>query len=234
MGRLLILVPARGGSKELPGKNIRTLGGLPLLAWTARAIAASGISARTVLSTDDPATAEIGRVHGLEVPFLRPAALAGDTSGMLEVVEHAVGWLEDRAGLKVSAIMLLQPTSPFRRPDRLRQALDLLDLPGTEGVVGVKSIARRLSVVYRESAEGLLEPIEPWGEGQARRQDARHVLTPNGTLYLLTRASLARYRRLFPPGLRALHTDSIESIDIDTPEDWKLAEAIVSAGLATP
>lgn len=233
MRGLLILVPARGGSKELPGKNTRALGGLPLLAWTARTIAASGVTARAVLSTDDPAAAEIGRAHGLEVPFLRPAELAADASGMVEVVEHAVGWLEDRAGLEVSAVMLLQPTSPFRKPHRLRQALDLLALPGTEGVVGVKSIARRLSVVYGESADGLLEPLEPW-EGQARRQDVRPVLTPNGTLYLVTRASLTRYRRLFPPCLRPLHTDAIESIDIDTPEDWKLAEAVVSAGLARP
>ena len=233
MRGLLILVPARSGSKAVPGKNIRELGRLPLLAWTARVIAASGVTARAVLSTDDQAIAAIGRAHGLEVPFLRPAELATDTAGMLEVVEHAVDWLESRDGYDVTAIMLLQPTSPFRKPHRLRQALDLLAVPGTEGVVGVKAIARCLSVVYRETPVGLLDPIEPW-EGQTRRQDVSSILTPNGTLYLLTRASLARYRRLFPLHLRALHTDTIESIDIDTPEDWKLAEAVVSAGLVEP
>jgi CMP-N-acetylneuraminic acid synthetase len=100
-------------------------------------------------------------------------------------------------------------------------------------VVGVRSIARRLSVIYHETAEGLLEPLEI-REGETRRQDVRPLLSPNGTLYLITRASLTRYRSLFPPRLRVLHTDHVEDIDIDTPEDWQLAEAVVSAGLATP
>jgi CMP-N-acetylneuraminic acid synthetase len=230
---LLILVPARTGSKGLPGKNTRMLGGIPLLAWTARAIAASGVTARAVLTTDDPATAAIGRAHGLDTPFLRPAELATDTAGMLEVVEHAVEWLEVHADFSASAIMLLQPTCPFRKPERIRQAIDLLARPGTEGVVGVKQIARRFSVIYREGADGLLEPLVPW-DGQARRQDVAPLLTPNGTLYLSTREGLTRYRRLFPPRMRALATDQIEGIDVDTPEDWALAEAVVQAGLAKP
>lgn len=230
---LLILVPARAGSKGLPGKNTRPLGGLPLLAWTARAIAASGVPARAVLSTDDPAIAAIGRAHGLEAPFLRPAELASDTAGMLEVVEHALGWLEARAGFSASAVMLLQPTCPFRRPERIRQALDLLRLPGTEGVIGVKGIERSLSVMYREGPDGLLEALAPWDE-RTRRQDVRPLFTPNGTLYLSTRDSLARHRRLFPPRLRPLPTDRLEGIDIDTAEDWALAEAAVAAGLAKP
>jgi CMP-N-acetylneuraminic acid synthetase len=230
---LLILVPARAGSKGLPGKNVRPLGGVPLLAWTARAIAAAGLGARAVLSTDDPAIAEVGRAHGLDAPFLRPAELAVDRAGMLEVVDHAVGWLEAREGWRVSAVMLLQPTCPFRRPERLGQALELLARPGTEGVVGVRRIERSLSVMYREAAGGHLEPLADW-EDVTRRQEARPLLTPNGTLYLVTREALGRHRRLFPPRLRALPTDAIEGIDIDTPEDWALAEAVVAAGLAKP
>ncbi len=230
---LLILVPARGGSKGLPGKNTRLLGGLPLLAWTARAIAASGVAARAVLTTDDPAIAEIGRAHGLEVPFLRPAALATDTAGSFEVVEHAVDWLEHETRFRPSAVMLLQPTCPFRRPERLAQALALLARPDTEGVIGVTAIDRALSVMYREGVGGALEPLAPWDD-RIRRQDVRPLLTPNGTLYLCTRESLARHRRLFPPRLRPLPTGVIEAIDIDTPEDWALAEAVVAAGLAKP
>jgi CMP-N-acetylneuraminic acid synthetase len=230
---LLILVPARAGSKGLPGKNTRMLGGIPLLAWTARTIAAAGVSARAVLSTEDPATAAIGRAHGLDVPFLRPAQLATDTAGMLEVVDHAVEWLELHARFSASAVMLLQPTCPFRRPERIRQAMELLARPRTEGVVGVKPIARRLSVVYREGADGFLEPLAPW-DGQARRQEVPPLLTPNGTLYLTTREGLTRHRCLFPPHLRALCTDQVEGIDVDTPEDWTLAEAVVQAGLARP
>ena len=230
---LLILVPARAGSKGLPGKNLKSLGGLPLLAWTALTIAASGVSARSILTTEDAAIAAVGRSHGLETPFLRPADLASDTATMVAVVEHAVGWMEREGGFAPSAIMLLQPTCPFRKPERIRQALDLLALPGTEGVIGVKGIDRSLSVVYQEGPDGALAPLAPWDE-RTRRQDVRPLLTPNGTLYLTTRESLVRHRRLFPPQLRGLVTDHIESIDIDTPEDWALAEAVVAAGLATP
>ncbi len=230
---LLILVPARGGSKGLPGKNTRPLGGLPLLAWTARAIAASGVAARAVLSTDDPGIAEVGRAHGLEAPFLRPAALATDTAGSFEVVEHAVDWLAREAGYQPSAVMLLQPTCPFRRPERLRQAIELLGRPDTEGVVGVRRIDRSLSVMYREDEGGALEPLAPWDD-RIRRQDVRPLLTPSGTLYLVTTEALVRHRRLFPPRLRPLPTDAVEAVDIDTAEDWALAEAVVAAGLAKP
>ena len=230
---LLILVPARGGSKGLPGKNTRPLGGLPLLAWTARAIAASGVAARAVLSTDDPGIAEVGRAHGLEAPFLRPAALATDTAGSFEVVEHAVDWLAREAGYQPSAVMLLQPTCPFRRPERLRQAIELLGRPDTEGVVGVRRIDRSLSVMYREDEGGALEPLAPWDD-RIRRQDVRPLLTPSGTLYLVTTEALLRHRRLFPPRLRPLPTDAVEAVDIDTAEDWALAEAVVAAGLAKP
>jgi CMP-N,N'-diacetyllegionaminic acid synthase len=230
---LLILVPARAGSKGLPGKNLKPLGGLPLLAWTARTIAASGVGARAVLTTEDPEIAAVGRAHGLETPFLRPADLASDTASMVDVVEHAVGWMEREGGFRPSAILLLQPTCPFRKPERIRQALDLLALPGTEGVIGVKGIDRSLSVMYQEGPDGALAPLAPWDE-RTRRQDVRPLLTPNGTLYLTTRESLARHRRLFPPQLRGLVTDRLESIDIDTPEDWALAEAVIAAGLAAP
>jgi len=230
---LLILVPARGGSKGLPGKNVRPLGGLPLLAWTARAIAASGVAARAVLSTDDPAIAEVGRAHGLEVPFLRPAALATDTAGSFEVVEHALEWLARESGYRPHAVMLLQPTCPFRRPERLREAMVLLGEHGTEGVIAMRRIERPLSVMYRERTDGLLEPLAPWDE-RLRRQDVRSLLTPSGSLYLLTTAALAEHRRLFPPCLRPLPSSTIEDIDIDTAEDWALAEAVVAAGLARP
>lgn len=230
---LLILVPARAGSKGLPGKNLKPLGGVPLLGWTARTIAASGVAGRAVLTTEDPAIAEAGRAFGLETPFLRPAALARDDSEMLDVVEHAVAFMEERAGFAPAAVMLLQPTCPFRRPERLRQALDLLDLPGTEGVIGAARIERGPALLFRQGEDGLLSPLAPWEE-RIRRQEVSATFTPNGTLYLTTRQSLARHRRLFPPRLRALPTDAVEGIDIDTPEDWALAEAVVSAGLARP
>ncbi len=219
--RLLILVPARAGSKGVPSKNVKLLGGIPLLGWTARTIRSSGVQARAVLSTDDPAIAEVGRAEGLEAPFLRPAQLAGDRVDMIHVVEHAVTWLE------------LQPTCPSRRAGRLAEALALLAHPGTEGVVGVARLDRTPAFLYRQDADGLLVALAEW-DAATLRQDARPTFTPNGTLYLTTRESLGRHRRLFPPRLRGLPTTSLEGVDIDSPEDWALAEAIVAAGLAAP
>jgi CMP-N,N'-diacetyllegionaminic acid synthase len=230
---LLILVPARGGSKGLPGKNLRYLGGLPLITWTARTIEAAGLGARAVLSTDDPLIAEVGRAEGLETPFLRPAELATDDATMVSVVEHALQWMEREARYPVTAVMLLQPTSPFRRTRRLHEALELFARPGTEAVIGVDTILRTPGLLYRRAADGRLVPLGAW-ENPTRRQDMRPVLTPNGTLYLITRESLCRTGRMFPPRLLGLPTDRIEGIDIDTPEDWALAEAVVAAGLARP
>jgi len=152
---------------------------------------------------------------------------------MLEVVEHAVGALEARDGAWVERVMLLQPTCPFRSPALLRGALDLLERPGTEGVIGVTAIERSLSVMYREDNDGLLTALATWDD-RTRRQDVRPLLTPNGTMYLVRRDALRAHRRLFPPRLRSVRTTRLEAIDIDTPDDWALAEAVVAAGLAAP
>jgi len=230
---LLILVPARGGSKGVPGKNLRCLGGLPLVTWTARTIEAAGLGARAVLSTDDPAIAEVGRAAGLETPFMRPAELATDDATIVSVVEHAIQWMEREADYRVTAVMLLQPTSPFRRARRLHEALALFARPGTEAVIGVDTIARTPGLIYQPDPDGWLVPLGAWEE-RVRRQDMRPVLTPNGTLYLITRESFRRTRRMFPERLLGLPTDRIEGLDIDTPEDWALAEAVVAAGLVKP
>lgn len=217
----------------MPGKNVKLLGGVPLLGWTARVIRSSGVAARAVLSTDDPAIVEVGRAEGLETPFLRPTELAGDRTDMVDVVEHAVTWLESREGWRSDAIMVLQPTCPFRQPARLPEALALLAAPATEGVVGVARLDRTPALLYRQGDNGFLAALAPW-DAATLRQEASPTFTPNGTLYLTTRESLRRHRRLFPPRLRAMPTTALEGLDIDTPEDWELAEAVVAAGLATP
>src|SRR5690242_9753178 len=115
--RVLGLIPARGGSKGVSRKNIRPLGGKPLLQWTAEAALAAQRLSGVVLSTDDPEIAEVGRTCGLQVPFLRPAPLARDDTPMLPVVQHAVRWAESAEGEHVDAVCLLQPTAPFRRAE---------------------------------------------------------------------------------------------------------------------
>src|SRR4029434_6240687 len=131
----------------------------------------------------------VGRAAGLETPFLRPSSLAQDDSRMVDVVEHAVTWVEREGAYPVSAIMLLQPTSPFRRTCRLRQAMDLLAHPGTDGVIGVDTLLRTPNLLFREGAGGLLQPLAP-GEGPLLRQDIPPMFSPNGAIYLITREQL--------------------------------------------
>ncbi len=123
--RLLALIPARGGSKRFPRKNMALLGGKPLLAWTIEAALASGVAEKVLLSTDDPEMAEIGRAYGAEVPFLRPAHLATDQVRNYQVMEHAVSWLASEQGYTTDMLGLLQPTSPLRNAEDIRGALEL-------------------------------------------------------------------------------------------------------------
>lgn len=231
MSDLLAIVPARGGSKGLPGKNARTLGDLPLLGWTAEAVRASGIAPRaSILSTDDPELAAIGRAVGLEVPFLRPAELAADTTSALAVVEHALAWFARERALEFAAVAWLQPTSPFRPPAALAEAMRALDRGDVPAVIGVKDLHRAPSVLYHADAELRLAPLsdEP---AQQRRQDVRPLFTPNGALYVTRTDTIRTQHSLFPPGSRAIVMDQIASIDIDDATDWAIAEAVVAAGL---
>jgi N-acylneuraminate cytidylyltransferase/CMP-N,N'-diacetyllegionaminic acid synthase len=229
---LLIVVPARGGSRGLPRKNARSLGGIPLLAWTAEAIRRSGITEATcVLSTDDGEIAKIGRDVGLEVPFTRPAELATDTATAESVALHALDWLARERGVHASALMWLQPTSPFRDPGALRRAIDLLEDPGCQGVLGVKPINRTLRTLFHADGAMQLAPVDPNAGNAVRRQEVRPMYTPNGALYLVRSAALVTAQTLFPAGCRGIVMDGIASIDIDGPEDWALAEAVAAAGL---
>ena len=133
------LVPARGGSKGIPRKNIRPLGGKPLLAWTAECALAAQSLSRVVLSTDDDEIASVGREHGLEVPFLRPAELGGDAVGSLAVVLHAI----EAIGEEFDAVCLLQPTDPFRGPELVDRCVDALFEREASAVISVLSVPTR-------------------------------------------------------------------------------------------
>lgn len=229
---VLALVPARGGSKGLPGKNARTLGDLSLLAWTVEAVRASGVElGALVLTTDSPELAEVGRAAGLEVPFMRPDELASDTADALSVVDHALAWFARERDREFDAVAWLQPTSPFRRPSALAEALRLLDQADVPGVVGVKDLHRSPSVLYRADDTNRLTPLSAAEPQQTRRQDIRSVLTPNGALYVTKVATIREARTLLPSGAIGIVMDQIESIDIDDATDWALAEAVVTAGL---
>lgn len=222
--RVLGLVPARGGSKGLPGKNMRLLHGKPLLAYTVDAARASGVVDRVVLSTDDPAIADVGRAAGLEVPFLRPPTLAADDTPMLPVIEHAVAALSE-GGWAADIIVLLQPTSPLRQAAHVRRSVELLQESGADSVVSVVELPRHLSPDYVMRVEdGRLVPFLPEGARVTRRQDARVACVRDGTVYTFWRKTLAEQGSLYGRDCRPMVVPASESLTIDTPDDWAEAE----------
>lgn len=229
---VLIVVPARGGSKGLPRKNARHLAGSPLLGWTADAVRAAGLDeAVCVLSTDDEEIAEIGRSVGLEAPFLRPVGLATDEASAQSVALHALEWVSAHRGHQPVAVMWLQPTSPFRTPSALSDAVAMMSEPGFAGVIGVKAVYRSLRTLFHADECMELKSIDAGAELHDRRQALRPLVTPNGALYLVPARELRASGSFVPPRCRGILMDQIASLDIDDGIDWAMAEALAAAGL---
>jgi len=227
---VLGLVPARGGSKGVPGKNVRPLAGHTLLEYTSRAARESGVLDRVILSTDVPEIADAGRRAGLEVPFMRPASLAADDTPMLPVIEHALAETA-KHGWVPSIIVLLQPTSPLRQPDHIRDAVNLLRETNADSVVTVVEIPRHLSPDYVMRIDGgRLKPFLPGGQRITRRQDARPAYSRDGTVYAFRRSTLERWGGIYGDDCRPLLIDVRESLSIDTQDDWEQAERVLTAG----
>ena len=224
MSAVLGLVPARGGSKGIPGKNVRPLAGRTLLDYVARAARESGVVDRLVLSTDDPRIVEAGARAGLQVPFMRPAHLAADDTPMLPVIEHAVAALEDE-GWSPEIVVLLQPTSPLRRPSHIRSAVEELRASGSDSVVTVVELPRHLSPDYvMRIDDGRLVPFLPEGHSVTRRQDARPAFVRDGTVYAFWRRTLRDTGSIYGRVCRPLIVAAAESLTLDSEDDWAEAE----------
>ena len=225
---VLGIVPARGGSKGVPGKNVRPLAGHTLLEYTARAARESGVLNRVILTTDSPEIADAGRRAGLEVPFMRPATLAADETPMMPVLEHALAGLA-AGGWSPDIVVLLQPTSPLRRPDHIRDAVARLRETKADSVVTVVEVPRHLSPDYvMRISEGRLRPFLPEGARVMRRQDARPAYSRDGTVYAFWRATLERFGGIYGDDCRPLLIDANESLSIDSPADWDEAERLLA------
>ena len=224
---VLAVVPARAGSKGVPGKNERPLAGKTLVARAAEAARESGVVDRIVLSTDSERIAELGRGAGLEVPFLRPADLAADESPMQPVIEHAVVVLEDR-GYRPEVVLVLQPTAPLRTGRHIAQAVRLLRETGADSVVSVVEIPKHLSPHYAmRIASGRLQPFVHGGAAITRRQDVEAAYSRDGTVYAVRRDVLVERHDLYGADCRPLIIPTAESINIDSPADWEAAEALL-------
>ncbi|WP_083200424.1 acylneuraminate cytidylyltransferase family protein [Thauera phenolivorans] len=224
--KILALIPARGGSKRLPGKNIKPLNGLPLIAWTIRSAQQSGVCAAIQVSTDDPRIAEVATQYGAEVPGLRPAELSTDTATSVDVALHALDCYEQKEG-PIDGLMLLQPTSPFRRVETIREGVRLYERYNAgRPVVSFSPALTHPNWCFKRAADGM-EPFLGWADLSARSQDLSTAWTLNGTLYLICPNDLRTARTFVTPNLSPLLLhDYREGVDIDTPEDWALAERL--------
>lgn len=232
MARLLALVPARGGSKAIPGKNLKPLGGKPLIAWSADAAKASGLFEKVVLSTDSEDIAEAGRKAGLEVPFLRPPEISTDAAPMLPVIEHALAHYE-KQGWVPDAVVLLQPTSPFRRPEMLKEAARRILDEGYDSVVGVYKVPSEFSPYYlmKIGESGLLEFIFPEvALKTGRRQDALPAYKRCGSVFAFSRACLKTYGNIYGKKCFPLVAEGPEAVNIDNMADWEQAETYLKSG----
>jgi CMP-N,N'-diacetyllegionaminic acid synthase len=234
--RVLAVIPARGGSKGIPGKNLKLLAGKPLIVYTLEAADLSGVFDRLIVSTDDRAIAEVAQAHGCEVPFLRPPELARDDTPHLPVMQHAVAWLRDHEAYQPDAVMILQPTSPLRRPEDMRDAVALLGQSGADSVLSVSEVPAHMHPMrmLRVSADGsatLFATGEPVRRRINRRQDLPAAWVMNGAIYAFRTAVLfAEEPSLYGDRTVAIKMPAPYGISIDDPDDWEVAEAVLASG----
>ena len=220
----LVVIPARGGSKGVPGKNIKILGGKPLIQWTIEEARKVFPDELICVSTDDNEIKEIVEKAGLRVPFLRPGELATDTAGTYEVLIHAINFYEQK-GYFPNVLILLQPTSPFRKAEHIKEALTLYS-NDIEMLVSVKETKVNPYFVIREEGEnGFL--IKSKESSITRRQDAPKVWELNGAIYIINVESLKKKPLSQFLMVKKYVMDNISSHDIDDQLDWLLAEILI-------
>jgi CMP-N,N'-diacetyllegionaminic acid synthase len=226
--RILALITARGGSKRVPGKNIRLLGGRPLIVWSID-VARNNVDISDVLvSTDDPAIAEVARGAGALVPWLRPAELSTDTAASVEVCLHALEWYESTRG-SVDGLMLLQPTSPFRSRETVMRGIALFRDHGRRSVIGLSPALSHPLWCVQVNGDSIRPFIERGGK-PLRSQDLPPAYVITGAFYLIQPDEL-RTRRSFcsDATLPLMIEGPAECIDIDTEWDWKIAQALTAS-----
>jgi N-acylneuraminate cytidylyltransferase len=233
---LLAVIPARGGSKGLPGKNTRELLGVPLIGYTIALAASLPSVSRAIVTTDDPEIAECARGLGGDVPFLRPADLARDDSPMAPVVQHALAFAESDSGTTYDGVLLLEPTCPVRTPERIEAATALFtQRTDLDGVVAVSEPEfNPLWVGVEALDDGTMTRFFPETAGLTRRQELnRRYLRINGAFYLWRRELVRRLGGSWLDEGRyaPFEIPDTEAFDIDVLADFDRLESLARAGL---
>jgi CMP-N-acetylneuraminic acid synthetase len=236
MVEVLAIVPARGGSKSIPRKNIRLLNGQPLIAFSiAAGLAAKSIS-RLIVSTDDDEIANISREHGADVPFMRPAEYSLDNTLDLPVFRHALIWLKENENYQPDIIVQLRPTSPFRRVTHINEAVQLLiDHPAADAVRTVCVPFQNPYKMWRIKSDGWMDPLgkelgislEPYNQS---RQALPEVYWQTGYVDACRNTTILKKNSMTGNQILPLVTNPEDLIDIDSQDDWLRAERLIENG----
>ncbi len=235
---VLALIPARGGSKSIPRKNIKLLGGFPLIAYSIAAAQAAAAITRVVVSTDDPEIAEVACRYGAETPFLRPEALARDDTPDLPVFQHALRWLDSQEAYRPAIVVQLRPTSPFRRTWHIDQAVArLLARPDADAIRTVCEPFQNPFKMWRIEPDGLMAPLLETAQSEAYnlpRQALPAVYWQTGYVDAAWRKTILEKNSMTGDRILPLVIDPTEWVDIDSPADWQWAERLLASGALTP
>jgi len=222
---ILAIIPAREGSKGIPHKNIQKLAGKPLIYYSINSAKISKCFNKIIVSTDDEKIAKISKVYGAEVPFLRPKNISKDSSSTIEVIKHTLEFLKKNQNYIPDIIIVLQPTSPLRTSNLIRNAIQILKKSNSTSVISVSKIKKHpFSAFWLKSR--LLKPFKQNFTEYNRRQKYPDLYFPTGSIYAFWNETIKKYNSMYGPKIKPILLD-VENIDIDDKFDLFLAEMII-------
>ena len=224
----LAVIPARGGSKRIPRKNIKDFCGKPMIAWSVTAAQESGCFDRIIVSTDDAEIAEVAKAAGAEVPFMRPAELSDDHTGTIPVIGHAIEWMRDQAGFNATQVCALYATAPFVQAEDLQRGWQALYTTGMDYAFAVTSYAFPIQRAIRLTPEGGVEMFDP-SQFAKRSQDLEDAYHDAGQFYWGKASAWLAGAPIFTHAAVPVMLPRHRVQDIDTMEDWARAEWLFKA-----
>jgi pseudaminic acid cytidylyltransferase len=223
----LAVIPARGGSKRIPGKNIKPFCGKPIIAWSIEAALQSGCFDRVVVSTDDAEIGVIAQQYGAQVPFMRPAELSNDYIGTVPVVRHAIEWFNNQGHMPIQ-VCCLYPTAPFVQATDISHGLDVMNSAGSDYAFSVTSYPFPIQRAVRINLLGRVEMFSP-EHFNTRSQDLEDAYHDAGQFYWGRATAWLAGKGIFGPHAAAIQLPRYRVQDIDTVEDWQMAEYLFRA-----
>jgi CMP-N,N'-diacetyllegionaminic acid synthase len=225
--KILGLIPARGGSKGIPNKNRKELGGKPLMQYTIEAALGAKMLSRVIFSSEDKTLIKLAEELGVEIPFIRPEQLSQDTSGSIEVVQHALHFFKE-LGKEFDAVCLLQVTTPFRSSQFIDNAISTFIKNGSDSLISVQKVPHHYNPHWVfEADKGTLKIATGESEIIKRRQDLPDTYIRDGAVYITKTEVLQKQNSFFGKTISYIESDPTKHVNIDTMEDWIKAEQLL-------